>query len=33
MDISSTNHFLEIFNTSGTKSIIEFPTQWMDVNI
>ncbi len=31
MDISSTNHFFKIFNTSGTKSIIEFPTQWMDV--
>ncbi len=31
MDITSTKHFFKIFNTSGNKSIIEFPTQWMDV--
>ena len=31
MDISSTNHFFKIYDESCQKSIIEFPTQWMDV--
>lgn len=31
MDISSTNHFFKIYDDTFQKSIIEFPTQWMDV--
>ena len=31
LDIASTNHFFDLFNSSLEKSIVEFPTAWMDV--
>ena len=31
IDISSSKHFFNLYKSNGDESIIEFPTEWMDV--